>query len=66
MYKYTHRYSVFNVHAYKAASNGTALPSNSELQEVIKKMYAENADSLDEITTIKISNQVSIGIWHTI
>ena len=53
-------------HTYIAGSNGTAFPSNSELQEVIKKMYAENADSLDEITTIKISNQVSIGIWHTI
>ena len=45
-----------------AASNGMTFPSNSELQAVIKKMYADNADNLDEITTIKISNQVSIGM----
>ena len=54
------------MHIYVAASNGTAFPSNPELQEVIKKMYAENADNLDEITTIKISNQVSIGTAYCI
>ena len=48
----------------KAASNGTpsSLPDNAELQEIIKKMYASNSTNLDEITTIKIPNQVSIGI----
>lgn len=45
-----------------APSNEATLPSNSELQETIKKMYVENADNLDEITTIKIPNQVSIGM----
>lgn len=51
-----------------AASNGvtSSLPSNSELQEIIKKMYVDNADNLDEITTIKIPNQVSIGVLYNI
>ena len=46
-----------------AASNGgrSSLPSDSELQEIIKKMYVENADNMDEITAIKIANQASIG-----
>ena len=38
------------------------LPSNSELQEIIKKMYEDNGDNLKEITTIEISKQVSIGM----
>ena len=51
-----------------ADSNGvtSSLPSNSELQEIIKKMYVDNADNLDEITTIKIPNQVSIGMLYSV
>ena len=45
-----------------AGKTTSPLPSNSELQEIIKKMYEENGDNLKEITTIEISKQVSIGM----
>jgi len=45
-----------------AAETPSSLPDNAELQEIIKKMYADNSDNLDEITVIKIPNQVSIGM----
>lgn len=41
---------------------GTSLPSTSKLKDLIRKMYADNTDSIDEILTIKIPHQVSVGM----
>jgi len=44
------------------SSGSTSSSKTSELKGVIRKMYAENTDNIDEILTIKVPHQVSIGI----
>ena len=44
------------------SSGETSLPSTSELKEIIRKMYADNTDNIDEILTIKVPQQVSVGM----
>lgn len=67
-YNYTYISTIYItvvVLIFAAASNETplSLPDNAELQEIIKTMYADSSANLDEITTIKIPNQVSIGSY---